>query len=156
MKSALLRARYFASPVAYVCLVLTLLVSCEFGLANLLFKPLCGQKTAYRQNFLGNPEAAETNTACGILCLANNACFSFTYHRGNRLCQLSTGVEETCNLLEMETDSTYYVVVSMLRHISYFTNDNKFVLRLRARARTHRLYLHRCWFSILYIFSDVY
>ena len=100
------------TPVAYGCLVLISVVFCEFAVANLLFRSPCGPDKAYRQNLLGSAEIAETEGVCSILCMRIDTCNSFTYNFGNRLCELSTGVEDTCNQLTMETDSKYYVAVS--------------------------------------------
>ena len=100
------------TPVAYGCLVLISVVFCEFAVSNLIFQSPCGQDKAYRENLLGSAEEAETKGACSILCLRIDTCNSFTYNLGNNLCQLSTGVENDCNQLTMETDSMYYVVVS--------------------------------------------
>ena len=112
MKSGRISAGCFVTPVAYGCLVLILVVFCEFAVANLLFRSPCGPDKAYRQNLLGSAENAETEGVCSILCMRNDTCNAFTYNLGNTLCQLSTGVENDCNQLTTETDFKYYVAVS--------------------------------------------
>ena len=102
----------FAMPLACVTLILTMVVYCEFAVANLLLESPCGPNKAYRQNAIGNTQTGISRIECGLLCETNDACNSFTYNRGSGLCQLSTGFEKNCNLLATETDSMYYVVVS--------------------------------------------
>ena len=101
-----------AIPLAYGTLVLTLVVFCEFAVANLLFESPCGLNKAYRQNILGSATRERSNIECSSLCLANFACNSFTYNSGNGHCELSSGVEKNCSLLTPEADSIYYEAVS--------------------------------------------
>ena len=101
-----------AIPLGYGTLVLTLVVFCEFAVANLLFESPCGPNKAYRQNILGSAKTARSDLACIGLCLANVACNSFTYNFGNRHCKLSSGVEKNCSLLTPEANAIYYEAVS--------------------------------------------
>ena len=112
MKQGQISVGFFAMPLACVTLILTMLIYCEFAVANLLLESPCGPNKAYGQNLLRIAETGTSRIECGILCETNDACNSFTYNRGSGLCQLSTGVEKNCNLLTSETDSMYYVVVS--------------------------------------------
>ena len=101
-----------AIPLAYGTLVLTLVVFCEFAVANLIFEPPCGPNKAYKQNILGSAYTERSKTECSLLCLANVACNSFTYNSGNGHCELSSGVEKNCNLLTTEANAIYYQAVS--------------------------------------------
>ena len=101
-----------ALPFTCITLILTMLIYCEFAVANLLLESPCGPNKAYRQNVIGNAKTDTSRIECGLLCETNDACNSFTYNHGSGLCQLSTGLEKNCNLLTTETESMYYVVVS--------------------------------------------
>ena len=111
MKSGRLSVGCFTSPLLHGSLVLVLVVYCEFAVASLLFQSPCEPNKAYRENNLGIAKTADTSGACSMHCLRNDACNSFTYNSGNGRCQLSTGVENICNMLAMETNSKYYVAV---------------------------------------------
>ena len=112
MKSGRLSVGCFTSPLVHGSLVLMLVVYCEFAVASLLFQSPCGPNKAYIENNLGIAKTADSSGACSMHCLRNDACNSFTYNSGNGRCQLSTGVENVCNMLPTETNSNYYVAVS--------------------------------------------
>ena len=99
-------------PLASITIILTMLVYCEFAVANLLLESPCGPNKAQRQNLLGNAKTGTSRIECGLLCETNDACNSFTYNRRSGLCQLSTDAEKNCNLLTDETDSMYFTAVS--------------------------------------------
>ena len=114
MKQGQISVGCLAMPCACLTLILTMLIYCEFAVANLLLESPCGPNKAYRQNAIGNAKTGTSRIECGLLCETNDACNSFTYNRGSGLCQLSTGLEKNCNLLTTETGSVYYVVVSIV------------------------------------------
>ena len=64
-------------------------VHCEFAVAKLLLKSLCGLNKAYRQ------ETGTRRVECGHLCETDNTCNACTYNCCNGLSQLCADVEKT-------------------------------------------------------------
>ena len=112
MKRGQISVGCFAMPLACGTLILTMVIYCEFAIANLLLESPCEPNKVYRQNTIGNAETGKSRIECGLLCKKNGACNSFTYNRRSGLCQLSSDEEKNCNFFTDETDSMYYSVVS--------------------------------------------
>ena len=112
MRSGEMAFSWFAATAVIGTLVLTAVVFCELDVEDLYFHSPCGAHTAHRHHLIGNAETATSTIECGILCLANDDCNSYTFNSGRQSCELSTGMEKDCSLLTVEADSTYHEVVS--------------------------------------------
>ena len=85
-----------------------------FGAANennLKFVAACGGNRAYKKHDIGSPSTANSAIECGTRCSRDDRCHSYTFNKYSRLCHLSSGRAEACDLSE-ESGSKYMEAVS--------------------------------------------